>query len=57
MYASPNIIRVMKWRRMRWTGHVARLGKMTNAYRILAENLKGGDHAEDLGVEGKIILD
>jgi hypothetical protein len=28
LYASPNIIKVMKWRRMRLEGHVARVGKM-----------------------------
>jgi hypothetical protein len=26
LYSSPNIIRVIKWRRMRWAGHVARVG-------------------------------
>jgi hypothetical protein len=28
LYSSPNIIRVIKWRRMRWAGHVANTGKM-----------------------------
>jgi hypothetical protein len=32
---SPNIIRIMKSRRMRWVGHVARIGEKRNAYRIL----------------------
>ena len=27
MYCSPNIVRVIKWRRMRWAGHVARMGE------------------------------
>jgi hypothetical protein len=27
LYSSPNIIRVIKWRRMRWAGHIARMGK------------------------------
>ena len=27
-YSSPSIVRVIKWRRMRWTGHVARIGEM-----------------------------
>jgi hypothetical protein len=31
----PNVIRIIKSRRMRWTGHVARMGKKRNAYRIL----------------------
>jgi len=26
LYCSPNILRVIKWRRMRWAGHVARMG-------------------------------
>ena len=26
-YSSPNIVRVIKWRRMRWAGHVARMGE------------------------------
>jgi hypothetical protein len=31
--------------------------EMRNAYRILLENLKGRDHAENLGVDGKITLE
>jgi hypothetical protein len=27
LYSSPNIVRVIEWRRMRWTGHVARTGR------------------------------
>ena len=27
LYCSPNIVRVVKWRRMRWAGHVARMGE------------------------------
>jgi len=27
LYSSPNIVRVIKWRRMRWAGHVARTGE------------------------------
>jgi hypothetical protein len=26
LYSSPSIIRIIKWRRMRWAGHVARMG-------------------------------
>jgi hypothetical protein len=33
--SSPNIIRMIRSRRMRWTGHVARMGDKGNAYRIL----------------------
>ena len=27
LYCSPSIVRVIKWRRMRWAGHVARMGE------------------------------
>ena len=40
-HASPNIIRVMKSRRMRWAGHVAHMGDMTDAYRVLVGRLEG----------------
>jgi hypothetical protein len=33
--SSTNIIRMVKSRRMRWAGHVARIGEMRNAYGIL----------------------
>jgi hypothetical protein len=32
---SPSIIRIIKSRRMRWAGHVARMGEKRNAYRLL----------------------
>jgi hypothetical protein len=35
LYSSPNIIRIIKSRRMRWAGHVAPMGSKRNAYRIL----------------------
>jgi hypothetical protein len=35
LYSSPNIIRMIKSRRMRWAGHLARMGVTRNAYRIL----------------------
>jgi hypothetical protein len=34
MYSSPNIIRMMKSRRMRWAGHIACMGVKKNAYGI-----------------------
>jgi hypothetical protein len=34
-YSSPNIIRIIKSRRMRWAGHVARMGEKKNVYRLL----------------------
>jgi hypothetical protein len=35
LYSSPSIIRIIKSRRMRWAGHVARMGEKRNAYRFL----------------------
>jgi hypothetical protein len=35
LYSSPSIIRIIKSRRMRWAGHVARMGKKRNVYRLL----------------------
>jgi hypothetical protein len=42
LYSSPSIIRIIKARRMRWAGHVARMGEKMNAYRW--ESQKEGDH-------------
>jgi hypothetical protein len=41
LYCSPNIVRMIKSRRMRWTGHVARMGKGRCVYRVLVGNPKG----------------
>ena len=35
LYSSPTIVRVIKSRRMRWARHVARMGEMRDAYRVL----------------------
>jgi hypothetical protein len=35
LYSSPSIIRIINSRRMRWAGHVARMGEKTNVYRLL----------------------
>jgi hypothetical protein len=39
-YSQPNIIRMMKARRIRWTEHVACMGEKRNSYRALVGNLK-----------------
>jgi hypothetical protein len=41
LYSSPSIIRIIKSRRMRWAGHVARVGEERNAYRILVGKPEG----------------
>ena len=41
LYSSPNIVRVIKWRRMRWVGHVARMGEETVVYRVLVGKPEG----------------
>jgi hypothetical protein len=46
LYASPNIIRVIKSRRSRWAGHIASMGGMKNEYKFLSGNLKGRDHSK-----------
>ena len=35
LYCSPNIMLVIKWRRIRWAGHVARMGEERVVYRVL----------------------
>jgi hypothetical protein len=35
LYCSPNIVRMIKSRRMGWAGHVARMGDMRGVYRVL----------------------
>ena len=46
-------MRVIKSRRMRWAGHVARMGEERGVYRVLVGK---PDHWGDLGVDGWIIL-
>ena len=38
---SPGIVRVIIWRRMRWAGHVARMGESRGAYRVLVVKPEG----------------
>ena len=56
LYGSPNIVRVIKSRRMRWAGHVERVGEGRGVYRVWWENLRESDHWGDPGADGKIIL-
>ena len=56
LYSLPNIVRVVKSRRMRWAGHVARMGEGIDVHRVLGGNLKERDHWGDPDVDGRIIL-
>jgi hypothetical protein len=41
LYSSPSIIRIIKLRRMRWAGHVTRMGEKRNVYRLLVGKPEG----------------
>jgi len=41
LYCSPNVVRVIKSRRMRWAGHVAQMVKRRDAYRVLVGRPEG----------------
>jgi len=56
LYCSLNIVRVIKWRRIRWAGHVARVGEERGCIGSWWGNRREGDHWGDLGVDWRIIL-
>jgi hypothetical protein len=56
LYSSPNIVRVIKSRRIRWAGHVARMGEGRGVCSVLLGGPKARDHWEDLGIGGSITL-
>jgi len=56
LYSSPNIVRVIKSRRMRWAGHVACVGKGRGVYRVLVGKPGERDHWGDPGLDGSVIL-
>ena len=41
LYSSPNTVRVLKLRRMRWAGHVARMGERRGVDRVLVGKPEG----------------
>jgi len=57
LYTSPIIVRVIKSRRMKWAGHVARMGEEREVYRVLVGKPEGRNHWGDLGLDGRIILE
>jgi hypothetical protein len=54
LYSSPDVIRQIKSRRMRWAGHVACMGEGRNVYRVLVGKPKEKDHFKDQGVDGRM---
>ena len=59
LYSSPNIVRVIKSRRMRWAGYVARMEEespLSSPIRAWWGNRRERDRWGDLGVDGWIIL-
>ena len=56
LYCSPNIVRVIKSRRTRWAGHVARMGEKKGYIGSWWGIRREGDIWGDLGIEGWILL-
>jgi hypothetical protein len=56
LYSAPNIVRVIKLRKMWWAGHVVRMEEERGVYRVWLGDPKGKDHLEDLGIGGRITL-
>jgi hypothetical protein len=57
LYSSPHIISMIKWRGLKWVGHVACMGKIQMHTKIWSVNLKWGDRFEDIDIDGRIIMD
>ena len=55
LYSLPNIVLVLKSRRMRWTGHVACMGEDRGVHRVLVGRPEGKNHLGDQDVDGRII--
>jgi hypothetical protein len=56
LYCSPNIVRVMKSKRMSWAEHIALCRKEEVYTGFWWGNPREGNHLEDQGVDGRIIL-
>jgi hypothetical protein len=56
LYSSPNVMRMIKYTRMRWAGDVERGGRGVKVYTgFWWGNLRERDHLEDPGVDGRTI--
>jgi hypothetical protein len=56
LYSSPNIVWVVKSRRMRRAGHVACMGEDRGVHRVLVGKPEGKSHWGEQDVDGRIIL-
>jgi len=56
LYSLPNIVRVVKARRMRWAGHVACMWEGRGVHRVLVGKPEGSRPLGDQDVDGRIIL-
>jgi hypothetical protein len=55
LFSPPNAIRMIKSRRVRWVGHVARMAEKISK-KLWLESLRERAHSIDLGIDGMIIL-
>jgi hypothetical protein len=53
-HSFPNIVTIIKTRKMVWAGHITCLGEMRNAYKILVQKPEGRYHLEDLGIDAEV---
>jgi hypothetical protein len=54
LYSSPNIIRQIKSRRIRWVGHMARMGEERKVCRVLVGKPEAKNHLEDQDIDGRM---
>jgi hypothetical protein len=54
LYSSPDIVRQIKSRGMRWAGHVARMGRRETCTGFWRESLKEKDHLKDQDIDGRM---
>jgi hypothetical protein len=56
LYSLPNIVQVIKSRRLRWAGHMACMGEGRGVYRVLVGKPEGKRRWGDAGVDGRIMV-
>jgi hypothetical protein len=54
LYSSPDIIRQVKLRQMRWAGHEAHMAEEKKVYKGLVKSSKERDNSQDQGVDGRM---